>query len=66
MNPFLHLDNFRSTTTGKGYNDEVMCLMFQEIFTGEAMSWFFKLKPLSINCFKATNRCLYIMIYFDD
>lgn len=38
MNPFLHLDSFRSTTTSKRYNNEVMCLMFQEILTGEAMS----------------------------
>ena len=46
------MDSFRSATAGKGYSDEVKCLMFQETLTGEAMSWFFELKPHSINSFQ--------------
>ena len=26
--PFLHMDSFRSATAGKGYGDDVKCLLF--------------------------------------
>lgn len=46
------MDSFRSATAGKGYDDDIKCLIFQETLTGEAISWFFKLKPHLINSFQ--------------
>lgn len=49
--PYLHVDNFRSIVTGKGYTMASLCHTFQETLTGEALSWFFDLKPNSISSY---------------
>jgi hypothetical protein len=50
--PYLHVDNFRSIVMGKGYTMASMCHAFQETLTGEALSWFFDLKPSSISSYE--------------
>ena len=50
--PYLYLDTFRTAIAGKGYGDSLKCHAFQSTLKDEAMSWFFNMKPNSVNSFQ--------------
>ncbi|XP_024190544.1 uncharacterized protein LOC112194549 [Rosa chinensis] len=49
--PFVHMDTFKKVTNNKGFDDAMLCHLFNETLDGEAMSWFFECPPGSMDSF---------------
>ncbi|KAL6141456.1 hypothetical protein ACLB2K_059744 [Fragaria x ananassa] len=50
--PYAHIYSFQKVTNGREYYDATQCQLFSETLEGEAMSWFFKQPPNSVDSFK--------------
>ncbi|VFQ71005.1 unnamed protein product [Cuscuta campestris] len=51
--PEIHLDSFNQSATRNGCTDEEKCLLFFQTLRNRATEWFNKLRPGSIDSFKA-------------
>ncbi|XP_024196485.1 uncharacterized protein LOC112199743 [Rosa chinensis] len=64
---FVHMDTFKKVTSNKGFEDAMLCHLFSETLDGEAMSWFFKCSPGSMDSFSAlSNAFLSRLILMTD
>ncbi|KAL6219500.1 hypothetical protein ACLB2K_007259 [Fragaria x ananassa] len=50
--PYTHLEYFESAVRGKYHDDAILCHLFQETLSNDAMSWFYESLPVSINSFQ--------------